>query len=425
MVSAVRAVYSGLLTYDQHFYALTHPEYFAGAEGSKFLFQDLALDVVGVSAYFELASAPVTRVLSVSELETAWDSVFRNYLIPLQARNPGVPIVFTEFGYTDDIGSPAHAPSNEQAPEPPRDANGVTSGMQQQQNIFQAFFNVDDRYNDLVQGTFIWGNQVFTSNATTLCSIIYFNLYCKPSAQTIANIYAGWLARDPHLPVTAVVNGASFKPDSLAPGGFFTVFTSGLSVPTTAATDIPLPRSLGGVSIQVNGVSAPLLYVSPTQTNAQMPFEIAPGTATLTLTAIGSPSANLRINVLPAAPGIFLYSGTRGVVQNQDYSLNGSTNPEKVGNVIVAYFTGQGSVDNPVPTGSAAPLDQLSRTNALTTATIGGLPAQVLFSGLVGGFVGLAQANIVVPNLPPGDYPLVISVGGVASNAASISVSGR
>jgi hypothetical protein len=193
MVRAVRAVYSGLLTYDQHWLVLARPQNFDGGGGSNFLFRDLALDVVGVSAYFQLATAPVTRVLSVNELEAAWDSVFRNYLIPLQTRNPGVPIIFTEFGYTDDLGSPAQATSNAQKPAPPRDANGATGGMQQQQNIFQAFFNVDDRYNDLVQGAFIWGNQIFTNVSALMCSTINFNIYCKPSAQTIANIYGGWL----------------------------------------------------------------------------------------------------------------------------------------------------------------------------------------------------------------------------------------
>ena len=225
------------------------------------------------------------------------------------------------------------------------------------------------------------------------------------------------------LPVNAVVNAASFAANSLAPGALFTIFTSGLSVSIASAAAVPLPTSLGGVSIQVNGVTAPLLYVSPTQMNVQMPVEIAPGSATLTLTANGSSSANIKLNILPAAPGIFLYSGSRAVVQNQDYSLNSSTNPAKVGDTIIAYLTGQGSLDKPVSTGNAAPSDTLSRTSSATTATIGGLPAQVMFSGLAPGFVGLGQANIGVPNLPPGDYPLVITVGGVASNAGTISVS--
>src|SRR5207237_2718576 len=135
-----------------------------------------------------------------SELEAAWNTVFKNVLVPLQVTNAGLPIVFTEFGYTDDIGAPAQAGSNTQRPEPMRDANGTTSGMQQQENIFQAFFDVDERYNNLVEGTFVWGNRIFTNDTAFLCSQIYFNLYCKPSAQTIADIYAGWQAVAPNAP---------------------------------------------------------------------------------------------------------------------------------------------------------------------------------------------------------------------------------
>ena len=44
------------------------------------------------------------------------------------------------------------------------------------------------------------------------------------------------------------------------------------------------------------------------------------------------------------------------------------------------------------------------------------------FLGLAPGFVGLAQANILLPNLPAGDYPLVIVVGGAMSTSAVISI---
>jgi hypothetical protein len=48
----------------------------------------------------------------------------------------------------------------------------------------------------------------------------------------------------------------------------------------------------------------------------------------------------------------------------------------------------------------------------------------VTFLGLTPGFVGLAQANITVPNLPSGDYPLILNISGVQSTSALISVSG-
>jgi uncharacterized protein (TIGR03437 family) len=64
----------------------------------------------------------------------------------------------------------------------------------------------------------------------------------------------------------------------------------------------------------------------------------------------------------------------------------------------------------------------LSRAALPHSATIGGAEVQVLFLGLTPGFVGLAQANLVVPELPPGDYRLVIVVNGVASNGPILTI---
>jgi uncharacterized protein (TIGR03437 family) len=44
------------------------------------------------------------------------------------------------------------------------------------------------------------------------------------------------------------------------------------------------------------------------------------------------------------------------------------------------------------------------------------------YLGLTPGFVGLYQANFTVPSLTPGDYPVVVTVGGLSSNAPIISV---
>jgi adhesin/invasin len=81
-----------------------------------------------------------------------------------------------------------------------------------------------------------------------------------------------------------------------------------------------------------------------------------------------------------------------------------------------------GAVDPPVTAGVAASAVELSKVTAGVTATVGGQPATVLFAGLAPGYAGLYQVNLVVPQLAPGDYPLQISAGGVASNTATISV---
>jgi uncharacterized protein (TIGR03437 family) len=56
-------------------------------------------------------------------------------------------------------------------------------------------------------------------------------------------------------------------------------------------------------------------------------------------------------------------------------------------------------------------------------ATIGGRPATVQFLGLTPGFVGLAQANLIVPaGLENGEHAVTITIGGNRSNSPVISV---
>jgi uncharacterized protein (TIGR03437 family) len=112
-------------------------------------------------------------------------------------------------------------------------------------------------------------------------------------------------------------------------------------------------------------------------------------------------------------------------VQNRDSSLNTPQKPAAVGSVIVAYLTGQGALDNAVVTGAAAPANPLSQAALPVAATLGGKPADVLFAGLTPSFVGLLQVNLKVPELGAGDHPLVITIGGVASNSALVAVSGN
>jgi len=86
-------------------------------------------------------------------------------------------------------------------------------------------------------------------------------------------------------------------------------------------------------------------------------------------------------------------------------------------------MTGQGPVSPSVATGAAAPSSPLSNATAPASATIGGQNAPIKFLGLAPGWVGLLQANIQVPNLSFGDYPLIVTIGGVASTSALVTVS--
>jgi uncharacterized protein (TIGR03437 family) len=131
----------------------------------------------------------------------------------------------------------------------------------------------------------------------------------------------------------------------------------------------------------------------------------------------------VTVPVLTAAPGLFFQSSGHAVVQNQDFSLNSSSNPAKIGSTIIAYGTGAGPLDHPVPDGSAAPSSPLSTATSSWGATFGSVTAKVYFAGLTPGFIGLLQMNVEVPStLNTADYLLTLTLNGQKSNAATVSV---
>ncbi len=224
--------------------------------------------------------------------------------------------------------------------------------------------------------------------------------------------------------INLVTDAASYAP-RVAPGALATVFGTNLADSTESATSFPLPGSMAGATVYVNDSAVPLLYVSETQINFQVPSSVAAGTASLYVSRSGGTSATYNLTVVSSAPGIFQDTSNHAVAQNLvDYSTNSDTNPVASGASIVVYFSGQGAVNNPVPDGKPAPVSPVATATATATATIGGVNAKVEFVGLTSGFAGLAQANILVPSLGTGDYPLVLTVGGYLSSSALVSVSG-
>ena len=224
-------------------------------------------------------------------------------------------------------------------------------------------------------------------------------------------------------PQQAVVNGASFQSQMVAPGSLFSVFGTGLSRQSASAQTLPLPTTLGQTQVFLNGTAAPLVYVADGQINAQMPVGIPTGQPiTMTVTNAGVVSNAVTLNLPPAAPGIFTINGTQAIVQNPNGSINSSTSPAHVGDILVAYLTGGGAVDSGSwITGAPSPNAPAS-VRAPYTLTVGTEPAQVQYLGLTPGFVGLYQANFKLPSLTPGDYPIVVTVAGNASNAATVAV---
>ena len=161
--------------------------------------------------------------------------------------------------------------------------------------------------------------------------------------------------------------------------------------------------------------------MTTSQINFQIPFEVGNGPATVDLLANGVGVCTSSIQVQSVAPGLFTQSNGTAAVLNQDSSVNSVGNPAASGSVIAAYLTGLGSVHPSVATGVPAPLGLLATTTNTVTATIGGVAATVEFAGLAPGYAGLYQVNILVPQLPGGRHPLMISVNGAGSNTADVN----
>jgi len=227
-------------------------------------------------------------------------------------------------------------------------------------------------------------------------------------------------------PSQLVTNGASFVGDVVAPGSIFSIFGRDLGPnPGAYGSEIPLPTNVGGTSVTVNGEDAPIFYAGARQINAQMPLDVKPGLATVKVTNGTTPSNSAAVYVPSAAPGIFTYGpNNHAVVINPHGATNSDAIPAHVGDEVVAYFTGGGPVNpsGPWTTGAAAPPGESPLASNNFSVTVNGKPAQVDYIGLTGGSVGLYQANFVIPQVAAGDHPLVITISGIASKAATISI---
>ena len=258
----------------------------------------------------------------------------------------------------------------------------------------------------------------------------------------VANPYDGTVAcvgplQLPGINAGGVVNGGSFSQQPPAPASIGSLFGVNLASSTVASTTLLLPTLLGGVSVQINGISVPLFFVSSTQINFQFPWELlGQSQVSITVTVNGLTSMPQTVTLSPLAPVIFATNsqGTgQGAIQianttifaaPQDSIPGAQARPARRGEFVTIYCTGLGDVTNRPATGAAASSNPLSATIATPTVTIGGMAAPVSFSGLAPGFVGLYQVNVQVPeNAPTGDtIPVILATDGVSLNIVTIAV---
>ncbi len=225
-----------------------------------------------------------------------------------------------------------------------------------------------------------------------------------------------------------IVNGASFRTDQpVTAGSWVSAFGNFSGVPTTTATTLPLPKILGGVKVAVEGVEAPMYYVGASQLNFLMPYAVTPGLHPVVITT-PSGAINASVRTISAAPGIFLKDQAtppRGAVRNQDgFTENSQSAPAQRGDFISIYGTGPGALDSNPADGAAPGFTPLIRTRSTPQVFIGGVEAQVQYTGLNSDAPGLWQINVTIPNFAfiTGRVVVQVFMDGVDSNEVTIFV---
>ena len=232
-----------------------------------------------------------------------------------------------------------------------------------------------------------------------------------------------------------VIDTAKFGARGLAPGSDPSLFGTGLADGLAVATSLPLPTVLNGVSVDVNGFPAPLIFVSPNQINFQTPWEIADEEwVDVVVRRNGEFSDPERVFVTPFDPGLFSLSQTgsgqgailiagTATVPAPEGSVAGGR-PVRAGEFLSLFAVGLGPVENQPLSGAVAPVNPFATTKLTPQVTIGGTQASVLFSGLAPGLAGVYQVNVEIPaGVSPGDAVEVqLTIGGVSSNIVTIAI---
>jgi uncharacterized protein (TIGR03437 family) len=223
------------------------------------------------------------------------------------------------------------------------------------------------------------------------------------------------------------VNAADFHLGPIAADSVVAAFGVNLATRVDVAQSLPLPTSLSGTTLTINGVPAPLLFVSPMQINFLVPSTVPPGPAVFIVSSPLGTYALGEAQIVASAPAIFTadssgkgdaaalatVDGVNYQSQPFDVLVNGKPN------VVVLYGTGirRAPAANPGDNNGVA---------ESVSVTIDGRNANVLYAGAQGSFSGLDQINVEMPAALAGTGPrrveVIVTVNNVVANHVTIQI---
>jgi trimeric autotransporter adhesin len=241
-------------------------------------------------------------------------------------------------------------------------------------------------------------------------------------------------AAGPSVSISAVTNGASNQAGSIAPGEVLVIYGSNIGAASLTTFQLnsagAVSTSLAGTSVYINGVEAPVLYTSPNQVSAIVPFALTGSTAQVFVLNQNQSTEPMTVNVAPSATGVFTANDSgegQAAAINQNNSVNSSASPASSGQIVTLFFTGAGQTDpggqNGAPATTQLPIPLLP-----VSVAIGGKNATIDYvGGSPGTLQGIMQVNATLPaGLPAGNASVIVQVGSSASQGGvTIAVSGN
>ena len=240
------------------------------------------------------------------------------------------------------------------------------------------------------------------------------------------------VANEPMTSLRGVVNGVSFQPApaTVAQGGILAVLGEELASAHSVAEGLPLPVSLGDPSVEVliNGVAAPLFFVSATQINAQVPWETEPGWAEVVVRRGGTDSTTMPVfiteigpslirhdgssapiaqsvavpedpSAAPAAGSLTLELGSPGTRPSASGAVLDPSSAIAVGDMIALFASGAGATTPAIANGAAGADDTSYALAVSQRAYVGGIPVADPSVEVSTELVGVYKMTLTIPEL--------------------------
>ncbi|MDQ6706766.1 MAG: hypothetical protein M3Z85_12420, partial [Acidobacteriota bacterium] len=274
-----------------------------------------------------------------------------------------------------------------------------------------------------------------TTDAATAATEKFVTLKTASAGEVLRGVSftpAAGAAPTPNMPL--IVSAANSAAVALAPNSLATANGFNLASTMAGPAPLPWPVTFGGSSISIvdsAGISspAPLVYVSPTQINFEVPMGVAPGAAQVTVTSGDGTKSTDKVLIAAAAPGLFTLNNVSLAAADV---LRVSAAGARTSQLVYAQNADGSIAANPINLGSAT--DQVflelygtglqAAGMQSVKATVAGIDVPVLYAGPQGGFACLDQVNIQLPAslAGKGNVNIQLTAGGIASNPVQVTI---